>query len=569
MLKVRFLVIPILIMIFITILSIQSSIGISNNRLNVIVTFPNLAEDIKPILCSGDKLLSIAPPGVDPHNYQLTVDDIKKLKLADVIVSTGHTPFEVEIRNLVNSGEVNAVLIEIPKIPGIRILTNPATGQKNLHMPIYDPENYKIFITHVADIFSKLRPEFSKEYKVKAQAVANEVTSLVSSVKKMNVVAAADVPFTQYAVTWLGIDIKYFVIREPELPASPKDIENIKSGIENGTISLVVVTKPVRMKASESLISIANKYDVPILYVYSPLCVNSTLIKLKDIVQQISKISKPTYEHEYISSVPYYVQWVLIMASAAITYGLLSSLISARRLYFLSAASAHGALLAVVLAIPISRIVGILNEYIWSILLGLVLIYYVGYLISRGVDPDVATGVFTSMTASLSIIAMYFVLTQYSINTDLWAIILGDPLLASWHDTLFATIVMIITIISIFLTYREQVCIGVERDCTILSGVNVALYDWLTYTLLGLATIALIKVVGFVLEHVLILLPAAIAIQISRSSREVLIVSVLVSLFSSILGLFIAIAFNLSPSGIAGVILFLIYVFIFAVRRRA
>ncbi len=260
-----------------------------------------------------------------------------------------------------------------------------------------------------------------------------------------------------------------------------------------------------------------------------------------------------------------YPKWAIVVLSASVIYGALSTLISARRLYFLSAASAHIALLAVVLAIPLSKL--ILNEYVWAVIIGLLLLYAVGYSIHKGMDEDVATAIFVSLTASLSVIAMYIVLTKFSVTYDLWVVILGDPLLASWTDVYYAVTVAVVTLTATILTYREQVCIGIERDCAVLSGINVSLYDWLLYTLLGIATVAMIKIVGFVLQHVLILLPSAIAMLLAKDSKSMLFISVLVSILSGLLGLQISILINQVPSGVIGLLMFGIFALAFVAKR--
>ncbi|HIP25359.1 MAG TPA: ABC transporter substrate-binding protein, partial [Archaeoglobus profundus] len=98
----------------------------SAKGLTIIVTFPNLEEDIK-LVAPKDVIKSIVPVGVDPHTYQLTPDDIESLKRADVIISTAHTHFEMKIKKMVENGEIKAKLVEIPEIPGIKILKNPVT----------------------------------------------------------------------------------------------------------------------------------------------------------------------------------------------------------------------------------------------------------------------------------------------------------------------------------------------------------------------------------------------------------------------------------------------------------
>ncbi|HIP63504.1 MAG TPA: metal ABC transporter permease [Archaeoglobus profundus] len=258
-------------------------------------------------------------------------------------------------------------------------------------------------------------------------------------------------------------------------------------------------------------------------------------------------------------------KWVAVIICASLIYGVLSPIISARKLYFLSIASSHSALLAVVLAIPLAKIC--LNEYLWSILIGISLLYCVCYAIEKGIDIDVATAIFVSFTSSASVIAMYLVLTNYPVETDLWSIILGDPLLVNWYDVYYTMIIAIITVMIVLLTYREQVSIGIEKDCATLSGINVKLYDILLYTILGIATISMIKIVGFVLQHVLIALPSAISMLLAKNSKSMLITSIVVSLTSGLVGLNLAILTNQAPSGVIGLLMFGIYVITLIIRR--
>jgi len=269
-----------------------------------------------------------------------------------------------------------------------------------------------------------------------------------------------------------------------------------------------------------------------------------------------------------ISSTVTNLKWVLVMSIAALTYGLLSPLVAARRLYFLASASPHSALLASVLAIPLARIFGVANEYIWAIVLGLFLTYIVGYMIHRGIDTDTATATFVAFTASASVIAIYYVLTSFPLETDIWAIIVGDPLLADWDDVAYASIVMIFTTLTVLLTCREQICLGIDKDYVRLAGIRVEIYDWIMFTLLGLTTVTLIRIVGFVLEHVLVLLPAAIATTASKSAKDAMYLSIISSFTASILGLHLAVALGLAPAGITGLSLLTLYVFALLGRRR-
>lgn len=251
--------------------------------------------------------------------------------------------------------------------------------------------------------------------------------------------------------------------------------------------------------------------------------------------------------------------WVVVMISASIAYGFMSSIVSVRKLYFLAGASPHAALFAVVLSIPLAHYLVEDAQFIISIMIGLFLIYIVGYSIYRGLDADIATSVFVGFTAAGSVIMSYYVLVNYPVEFDLAAIIMGDPLLTNWLDALVALIIAVIAALLVMLTYREQLSIGINRESAYLAGLNVKVYDLIVFTLLGITTIGLLRIVGYILEHVLVLLPASIALSSAKSAYQALVTSIVTALTASLIGLHLGIVLNLSPSGLTGLILLIYY----------
>ncbi len=255
----------------------------------IVVSFPSIADDVKHLVCRDDEVVSLAPPGVDPHEYQLTPQDVEMLKRADVVISTGHTPFEARIRQLVESGEIGAKLIEIPRIPGMKILRNPVTGVPNYHMPIYDPHNYALFIDYLAQVLSSLRPECAAHYRSRAEAIVNEVQQLIEQAPKLSVTAVAANPMLQYAVNWLGIDVRYLIVREHGAQAIPSDVERAEEAL--GGIARVAVIMVPRDPASRLLETVAKERGVPLIRVEAPYTTGSILNKILSVYSQVSNLS--------------------------------------------------------------------------------------------------------------------------------------------------------------------------------------------------------------------------------------------------------------------------------------
>jgi len=280
-------------------IALQTALPVSWSRarskgLYVLVTFPNLAEDLKQLVCSSDTVDYITPPGVDPHEYQLTPSDVEKLKRADLIVSTSHAPFEIRIRELREQGLLKAVLVEIPWIPGIVLKNNPVLNTPNLHMPVYDPGNYEVFVNNITSVLSTLNPECSGVYASRAREVVERVRSIATAAPKLNLDAVADTPVIQYAVEWLGIRVKYLVAREHEFEASPQDLVVIEKAIASREVGVVAVTSPVTSKAGMWLVEKAEQYGIPVIYVPSPISQKSVVEKLEEIAEQVQRLAATT-----------------------------------------------------------------------------------------------------------------------------------------------------------------------------------------------------------------------------------------------------------------------------------
>uniref|UniRef100_A0A7C4D727 Metal ABC transporter permease n=1 Tax=Staphylothermus marinus TaxID=2280 RepID=A0A7C4D727_STAMA len=250
--------------------------------------------------------------------------------------------------------------------------------------------------------------------------------------------------------------------------------------------------------------------------------------------------------------------WVLTIILSSMVFSTIGTIVSLRRLQFLAGEAPHTALLAVTLSIPLYRILGGF-PIIYSILLSLCIMYITWFLINKGIEQNIAVSIIVGLTTSLSIVSIYYVLTNYSIEYSLSSIIIGDPLLVDLFEISMLVILAIICLLITLLTYHEQLSISIDIVSTRLSGVNIVVYDLIAYTLIGIGVVGLLKIVGYILEHVLILIPSSIATIVSKSAREALMLSILLALNSSLIGLHLSILLNLPPSGLIGFVLLVIY----------
>jgi len=264
----------------------QSSSGVT-----VVVTFPSLKRDVEVLTCPQDRVYSLLPSGVDPHDYQLTPDDVKLLKQADLIVSTAHTPYELRIAEMISSGELTAELIEIPKLKGIEVLTNPITGRENMHMPIYDPRNYLAFVKALSEALSKLNPACGKVYEENKAKVVEVLQKLISEyLGRYNLSVVGVSPLTQYAVSWLGVEVKTFLVVEHEVSPTPADVSRVKELIEMKQVKALITVEG--SEYSEYMEELSKNYNLPLIKIPPPFAGDTSLLdKIIYVVDAVKNVT--------------------------------------------------------------------------------------------------------------------------------------------------------------------------------------------------------------------------------------------------------------------------------------
>lgn len=257
----------------------------------VVVTFANLEDDVSQLLCPGDKITYIAPPGVDPHTYQLTLRDRRILEETDLIISTGHTPFEQGIKEMAENGEIHARLIEIPNIPGIEIRDNPVTGQPNLHMPIYDPQNYLVFMNQVKQALSKINPSCAQHYREAYQEIEERIDQILSNAPHLEDLSAVGAtPVVQYAVEWTGINITTLLIPEPDTPLTSQDIQRVEGILSSGKATIIIVPDNSPPQLVEKVNELATQYNIRVVTIPNPASKGSIPDKLEQVVYNLSEV---------------------------------------------------------------------------------------------------------------------------------------------------------------------------------------------------------------------------------------------------------------------------------------
>lgn len=576
---------------------------------------------------------AIARGEVDPHTYTLTPRDLEKLMGAHLIISTEHTSFEKRIKQLVERGEVGALYLGTRSLTGVRILSLPASDAPNLHFPIYHLDNYRIFLQALSEYLEKLCPQEAGTIREKLDNILerlDEVKERVQSLPPQT--AVASIPPAQYALEGLGVRVVHILVTETEAGASPDSLERARNLLqEGGMAAIVVVPAPAgglepSTTADRWLEEQARVVDAIVIRVPHPLAEGSVLEKLELILGQLeasSTVAAPPVSGVggetsrqaalallavtgavvagmwllgvrlpaarpspaavasglllpislvaltascHISACT--VAWIASMVGAGASLGGLSVLMGVRRLFFLAAAVPHAALLSASLGLLASDVLG--GGYrVWGVVFNIVLTGLAWRLTALSHASERRVALLLGSMGSLSVIVLYHLAGRLGVGFGVASIVLGDPLLVTGWAAALVVGLGLGVLLYVGLTFREHTVIGVNRPQALLSGLRVSLYDASLALLLGVAGFLLLEVVGFILSHILFLLPGSAALSVARRGSEAVLVGFSLSLSSSMLALALSLASGLSPSGLLGVVVMGQFALLMGVGRRA
>ncbi|HFZ5601305.1 TPA: metal ABC transporter permease [Staphylococcus aureus] len=235
-----------------------------------------------------------------------------------------------------------------------------------------------------------------------------------------------------------------------------------------------------------------------------------------------------------------------------IVCGTVGSLIVLRGLSLMGDAMSH----AVLPGVALSFLFGI-PMFIGALITGMIASIFIGYITSSSkTKPDAAIGIsFTAFLASGIII-----ISLINTTTDLYHILFGN-LLAITNSAFLTTIVIgSIVLILIIIFYRPLMISTFDPTFSRMSGLNTTLLHYFVMLLLSLVTVASIQTVGIILVVALLITPASTAFLISKKLYSMMIIASLISVISSIVGLYYSYTYNI-PSGATIVLCtFVIYI---------
>jgi zinc transport system permease protein len=176
------------------------------------------------------------------------------------------------------------------------------------------------------------------------------------------------------------------------------------------------------------------------------------------------------------------------------------------------------------------------------------------------VREDSSIAIFWSLGMALGII---FVFMTPGYTPNLMSYLFGNILTVTISELIWMFILNVVIIFFFSVFFRKILYIAFDEEFARAAGLPVALFNYLTITLIALTVVLNIRVVGIILILSLLTIPQATANLFTKNFRNLLILSSIIAFFGTLVGLFVSYFMDI-PSG--ATIIFTL-VLIFAITR--
>ncbi len=245
---------------------------------------------------------------------------------------------------------------------------------------------------------------------------------------------------------------------------------------------------------------------------------------------------------------------ILISTLITSVCGLLSSFLTLKGWALMGDAVSHavmpGVVVAYAIGVPLS---------VGAFVFGVGSVALIGFIKHKSrIKEDTVIGlVFTGFFA-LGIV----LISKITSDIDLMHILYGTPLgipLSDVKQTIFISL-LVVLLLSIFRKDLMLYCFDPRHAKTI--GINVSFLHYLLLTCLSLAAVVGLQAVGIVLVVAMLITPGATAYLLTDKFDELSIISVLSSIISSLIGIYLSYWLDIAPGG--SIVLVQTFIFLFA-----
>ena len=242
-------------------------------------------------------------------------------------------------------------------------------------------------------------------------------------------------------------------------------------------------------------------------------------------------------------------------------FGLLSTMVVSNKMSFFADSLGHGAFTGIAVGILLGGIDPMWGATLFSICFAIA----ITIIKNKGTSStDTIIGVFSSTSIALGLVLMSFSSSLSKFSSYL----VGDLLSISQNKIILLIFVFIAIIVLWSLIFNKLLVTSLNTSLANSRGMNTLLIEIIfTCTIAVIVTIT-IRWVGLLIINSLLVLPAAASRNISRNIRQYHLFSILIAIFSGIVGLIISYYLNTVTGATIVLVASVIFFITLFIRRK-
>ncbi len=232
----------------------------------------------------------------------------------------------------------------------------------------------------------------------------------------------------------------------------------------------------------------------------------------------------------------------------ALSCGLIGPFLVLRRLSMLGDGLAHLAFGGVALGLLLG-----INPIISALITVIIGSFWVRSLVKKNIYGDAAIALLLSFGVGIGIVIIGIV---RGFNTSLYSYLIGSVLALSLTDIFLAFFLLAAIIVFMMFFYKDMFHLTFNEELAQLSRSKVNLANIIFTILVAMVVVISIRAVGILLVSALLVIPTLVALNISKSFKQTVIISSLSALIAVLVGIVFSFIIDIPPSGSIVLLLF-------------
>ncbi len=243
-----------------------------------------------------------------------------------------------------------------------------------------------------------------------------------------------------------------------------------------------------------------------------------------------------------------------------IACGIVGTYVVIKKIVFISGGISHAAFGG----IGLGYFLGV-NPIITAIPFSLFSALAIGFISKKSkLSEDSAIGIIWALGMAMGII---FINLTPGYAPDLFSYLFGNILTIPVNDLYIMLALDLIIILVIALFFKEFYSISFDEEFSMVTGIPNEILYLVLLCMVALSVVILIRIVGIILVIALLTIPSSICRQFTYNIKKLIISSIIVGIILTTAGLWISYLLNLASGATIIILLVVVFIFSFFVKR--